>query len=288
MPSTKIIRRVAGLFFLCALTATGQDAQAPPSGDATGGPAAGRARHQGGDEDNAGPRPVFGQIASISEKSLRVTRPDGSEQTVVLNADTEFRRDRQPAKLKDFKVGDAVIIRGKENADYSFTAQIVVGRGGNGGPGGGPNRQNPVGTLGKDFVLGEVKAVDPPSITVMRTDNVKQTFELNEDTSLHKGRDAITMADIQVGDHVFARGALQDNQFVPKNVGVISPEMWKRMQEEGLTSPTAGRATQRQHGGPADGAANGAPNGGQGNAAGATGAAGTTGNAPSKPAEPPN
>jgi hypothetical protein len=62
---------------------------------------------------------------------------------------------------------------------------------------------------------------------------VTQTIELNEDTSLHKGRDAITMADVQVGDHLLARGALQDKVFVPKFVMVIGPEQWKRMQEMG-------------------------------------------------------
>jgi hypothetical protein len=78
-----------------------------------------------------------------------------------------------------------------------------------------------------------VKSVDAPKISVLRSDNVTQTIELNEDTSLRKGRDAITMADVQVGDHLFARGALQDNVFVPKFVMVIGPEQWKRMQEMG-------------------------------------------------------
>jgi hypothetical protein len=286
MPSFKIMPWLAALFLLCALTAAAQDPQAPAASDAQPGVGMGRERNQGADDEHGGPRPVFGRISAINDKSLRISRPDGSEQTVVINADTEFRRDRQPAKLKDFKVGDGVLIRGKENPDYSYTAQIVVGRGGNGNGGpGGPNRQNPVGTLGKDFVLGEVKAIDPPSLTVLRTDNVKQTFELNEDTSLHKGRDAITMADIQVGDHIFAHGGLQDNQFVPKNVAVISPEQWKRMQEMGVTSPAAGRSTQQ--GGAGNGAAGGAGNSGPNNVP--TGGQGTAaGNPPSKPTEPPN
>jgi hypothetical protein len=207
---------------------------------------------------------------------MRITRPDGSETTVKITPQTEFRRDREAAKLKDFKVGDGVLVRGEENPDYTFTATMIAGRTGNGGPNGGPNRQNPVGTLGKDFVVGEVKALDPPSITVLRTDNVKQSFELTEDTSLRKGRESVTMADIQLGDHIFARGAMQQNQFVPKSVAVIDPEQWKRMQELGLTSPEAGRATQQgqahgQQGGGPSAAPNGAP-----------------GNTPSNPAGPPN
>jgi hypothetical protein len=101
----------------------------------------------------------------------------------------------------------------------------------------------PQGTLGKDFVVGEVKSIDAPKLTVLRSDNVTQTIELNEETSLRKGRESVTIADVQVGDHVFARGALQNEVFVPKMVMVIGPEQWKRMQEMGgFQGPGAGPA----------------------------------------------
>ena len=77
-------------------------------------------------------------------------------------------------------------------------------------------------------------AIDPPKSTILRPDNVTQTIELNEETSLHKGRESITMADLQVGDHLLARGASQGENFTPKSVGVIEPEQWKRMQELGV------------------------------------------------------
>jgi hypothetical protein len=72
---------------------------------------------------------------------------------------------------------------------------------------------------------------------VLRTDNVTQTIELTEDTSLRKGRDAITMADVQAGDHLVAHGAMQGGVFVSKFVMVIGPEQWKRMQEMGGMRP---------------------------------------------------
>jgi hypothetical protein len=87
--------------------------------------------------------------------------------------------------------------------------------------------------------------VDAPKLTVMRSDNVTQTLELNEDTSMRKGRDSITMADMQPGDHVFARGAVENNVFVPKTVVIIGPEQWKRMQEFGQQ---AGGGRRRQGG----------------------------------------
>ncbi len=154
--------------------------------------------------------------------------------TVKLTPQTEFRKDREPAKVTDFKVGDMVMVRGDENPDHTVTAKLIGGRTG-GGPGGGlggrPGGGMMMGTLGKDYVAGDVKSIDAPKITVLRTDNVTQVLELNEETSLRKGRESITMADIKVGDHVMARGAVQNDMFVPKGVMVMSPEQWERMQQ---------------------------------------------------------
>ena len=174
--------------------------------------------------------PLFGKITAIHDASLEISNPNGETVTVKLTPQTEYRKDRQAAKRSDFKVGDVIAVRGQENPDHTWTAQVIGARSAN-GEGRGPNIQ--AGTLGKDYVAGEVKSVDAPKISVLRSDNVAQTIELNEDTSLRKGRDAITMADIQAGDHLIARGALQNNVFVPKFVMVIGPEQWKRMQEMG-------------------------------------------------------
>jgi hypothetical protein len=203
-------------------------------------------RGQGaGDEQRI---PVFGKIATLSDRSIQITNVDGENVTIKLTAKTEYRKDRQAAKRSDFKVGDLILVRGEENADHSWTAQVVAarsmngtggpgaGRGGFGGLGGPGGRERgefaqQVGTQGRDFVSGEIKTVDAPKLAVLRTDNVTQTIELNEDTSLRKGREAITMVDIQPGDHVFARGGVQNNVFVPKTVVIIGTEQWKRMQE---------------------------------------------------------
>jgi hypothetical protein len=189
--------------------------------------------------------PLFGKITAIHDRSIEIAIPTGDTVTVNITGKTEFRKDRQAAKRTDFKVGDVVIVRGEENPDHTWTAQVIGARStngpnarGGGGRGGGPSGGNrgdfgPAGTLGEDFVTGEIKSIDAPKLSVLRSDNVNQTIELNEETSLRKGRDAITMADIQVGDHLFARGAVQDDVFVPKVMVVISPEQWKRMQEWG-------------------------------------------------------
>ena len=120
-----------------------------------------------------------------------------------------------------------------------MVASVPEGFTGRGGAGGGGAQAFMQGAMGKDFVVGEVKSVDAPKLIVLRVDNVTQTLELNEETSLRRGRDSITMADIQPGDHIIARGAMANDVFVPKNVNVIPPEQWKRMQEmrEGRAAP---------------------------------------------------
>lgn len=187
-----------------------------------------------GHEGQNGSHPIFGKITAIHNGTIELTGPNGQTVTVKVTPQTEFRKDRQPAKASDFKVGDIVMVRGDQNPDNTVTAKIIGGR--TNGPGGGPAAGGggffaAGGTLGKDYVMGQVKAIDPPRLTILRTDNVTQTLELTEETTLRRGRESITMADIQVGDHVVAHGAMQNNLFVPKGVMVMGPEQWQRMQD---------------------------------------------------------
>jgi Domain of unknown function (DUF5666) len=220
---------------------------------------------QGGPDERR--LPLFGKITALRDSGMDVLDTNGDTIHVKFNGQTQFRKDRQPAKRTDFKVGDIILVRGQEAADHSWTAETVAarslngqggpgGRGGfGGGAGGGGGRGRgefgqQAGTLGKDYVAGEIKSIDAPKLTVLRSDNVTQTLELNEDTSMRKGRDSITMADIQAGDHVFARGAVENNVFVPKTVVIVGPEQWKRMQEFGQQARgEGGGGRRRQQGG---------------------------------------
>jgi hypothetical protein len=203
-----------------------QDAPATNEGTVATPPKQGRAAGDFAD----GPRPLFGKITALHDGSMEITKPDGGLVVVKLTNQTVYRKDRANAKIADFKIGDAVMVRGDENPDHSVTARLVGGRGAQGGAG---MMWSSLGTLGRDYVAGEVKAIDPPKLTVLRTDGVTQTLELNESSSLRRGRESITMADIQVGDHLMARGALEKDVFVPKGVMVINAEQWKQMQEMG-------------------------------------------------------
>jgi hypothetical protein len=225
--------RLSLLLLLGATPVLAQDSVTPPPQQSSRGETE---RRQGPQEARG--RGVVGKITAIKDGAFELERMDGANVTVKLTDKTEYRKDRQSAKLQDFKVGDTVFIRTEGTQD--LTALVVAGRTGNspggpgmGGPGGGLMMMGG-GELGKDFVFGEVKSVDAPKITVLRPDDVTQTLELNEETSLRKGRESVTMADIQVGDHIFVRGGVQNNAFVAKMVMVIGSEQWKRLQEMGV------------------------------------------------------
>jgi preprotein translocase subunit YajC len=229
---------------LCAMPDAGSNAtQDPPPQNPTS-PTGSASQAAPGGPPRMG---VFGKITAIHDQSIELAGPDGETLTIKITGDTRFRKEREAAKLSDFKVGDLVGVRGEQNEDHTWTAQTILSRSGAGfaaGPGRGEGRRAGggrdflmSGVLGQDYIFGEIKAVDAPKLTIFRPDNVTQTIELTEDTSLRKGRDSITMADIQTGDHVFVRGGMKNNVFEPRFVNVISPEQWKRMQEMGMAGP---------------------------------------------------
>ncbi|MBZ5527742.1 MAG: DUF5666 domain-containing protein [Acidobacteriia bacterium] len=230
-------RQILSFSFVLLFAGTAAQAQAPAAtpeqSREQGASPAGQKQERTGRGEERG-QPLFGKITAISGESLELSKPNGTSASLKITGKTEFRKDRQPAKLADFRVGDMVFVRAEEDAAHSLTAVLIGGRsGGGGGPQGGGRGfgGGMFGEMGKDFVAGEVKSVDAPRITVLRPDGVTQTLELSEETSLRRGRESITMADIQPGDHLMARGAVQNNVSAPKNVAVFSAEEWRRMQE---------------------------------------------------------
>ena len=179
--------------------------QAPPSAEGQG------PRHRG-----MGPG-VAGTITAINSGSFTVKTMDGRTVQVNLSSNTQFRKNRQPAALSDFKVGDEIFVRGSAAGDNAWQAEVVAARPA-GAPGEGMRE-----AMGKRFIVGEVKAVNGTQLTIQRPDGVSQTVAVDESTSFQKQGESITLADIKPGDHVFGRGELKNNVFVPVvlNVGEV-------------------------------------------------------------------
>ena len=81
-----------------------QDQQAPPPD------APPQAQGQMGGRGMRGGPGVAGTITAISDSSITVKTRDGKTEQVNLSGQTRFRKERQDAKLADFKVPKKVVI----------------------------------------------------------------------------------------------------------------------------------------------------------------------------------
>ena len=174
-------------------------------------------------------RGAFGEVTEISGSTLKIKLPSGAIGTVNTTANTRFRKDEREAKLSDFKAGDRIFVRGESTAENTWMATAIGSA-----PSQAQVQERMKEAMGKTMVVGEVKAIDAPKLTITRTDGVVQTIEADENTSFRRGREeSITLPDIKTGDTVFARGELKNGVFVPASINVLDPEMVRRMKERG-------------------------------------------------------
>ena len=203
-----------------SLCAFGQDApkQDPPKPAGEGAPRGERRMEMRGPG-------TAGTITAIEGQTIKLKTMNGSIATVKLTDQTRFSKDRQPAKLADFKVGDTIAVRGEEAGENTYTAQTIFG----GTPGAGGMMQMMAEGMGKQFIVGKVEKIDELKLTIARMDGQTQVIEVDENTSFKKQGESITLADIKVGDQVMGRGALKNGVFVPATLNVGLPPQMRMM-----------------------------------------------------------
>jgi Domain of unknown function (DUF5666) len=173
----------------------------------------GNARH--GDGRFAGMARVGGVITAIESGVITLQGRDGSSVTVKLTPETEFRKERQPAKLADFKTGDRVLVAGEMGKGNIITARFVAAGGMGAREAPNPERMREMG-LGKRFITGEVKSIHETRLTILRPDGESQVIEVDENTSFRNQKgESVTLADIKIGDRVGGRGEVKNGVFVP-------------------------------------------------------------------------
>ncbi|MBV9608331.1 MAG: hypothetical protein JO187_02145 [Acidobacteria bacterium] len=216
---------IAALILSSGLLFAQQSPDAPQSNPSPG-PAQG---HRGPHDFRPG---VIGTITSINGNSVVVKTFDGATATVNITPQTMFRKDQQPAKLTDFKVGDMVFVRGEAVGENTWTATSMGSRSDS-------TRRFREG-MGKQFVAGEIKSIDGLKLTIARVDGETQTITVDENTSFRKHGESVTLADFAPGDHIFARGELKNGVFVPSVLNAGEPG---RMGPGGPTQGPAGAPT---------------------------------------------
>ena len=127
----------------------------------------------------------------------------------------------QEIKSGDIKVGDMIAANGEVDASAKSVGAVMVMLI-------DPERARQMremeANFGKTWLAGRVTAVNDTKITLdSPMDHASHTFAADENTSFHKRRDPITLADIQVGDMVRVEGSVKDGVFMATQVGVMGP-----------------------------------------------------------------
>lgn len=204
---------------------------------------------------------IRGTISAINGDRLSVKAENGQTVEIVTTSNTRIMRQRQSVKLADLKPGDGVGAAGVLDAPthtlhaaalFAVTAEDIR-----------KAQEN----LGKTYITGRVTAIDDLKLTIQRPDSVSQVIEVDEGTSFRRGGrgagggafggpesgsspsqlgagaappagqsgESITLADIKVGDTIFATGALHSGVFHPTELRVGNP---RRRRAEGSTTVT--------------------------------------------------
>jgi hypothetical protein len=194
-------------------------------------------RPEGGRMQMRGPG-TAGTITAIEGQTLKLKTYNGGAATVKLTDQTRFSKDRQAAKLADFKVGDSIVVRGEEAGENTYTASMVMAAGGG-------MMQMMAEGMGKQFIAGTVEKIDELKLTIARVDGQTQVIEVDENTSFRKQGESITLADIKVGDQVMGRGALKNGTFVPATLNVGIPPQMRMMMGPGGNPPEQKKPEQK-------------------------------------------
>jgi len=127
----------------------------------------------------------------------------------------------EPIKASEIKVGDAIAAGGEtDEAAKSVGAVFVLLL--------DPARARAMAEMranfGKTWLMGKVTGINEAKVTVHSgVDNADHTFLADENTTLRKRRDPITLADVLVGDNIRVEGTMKDGQFVAATVNVMMP-----------------------------------------------------------------
>ena len=94
--------------------------------------------------DGLGKNFIMGEIKSINGTQIEIARPDGQTQTIAVDENTSFKKDRESVTLADFKTGDHVFGRGEVKNNVFVASSLNEGQPGmrrGGGEQGGPPQQ---------------------------------------------------------------------------------------------------------------------------------------------------
>ena len=218
----------------------GQNAQGSQNGQ--GGGSGGR-WGRGFGAGPGGARGVIGSVTAVAADHYMVKSEDGTVYTVYFSVNTRMvkggagprrqggggqgdggggeRPQPQAIKATDIKVGDVITAGGElDEAAKSIGAVFIAQM--------DPERVKEMRQMeanyGKTWLAGRVTGVEGTTITIEGAmDHAKHAIEVDENTSFHKRRESVTLADIQPGMQLRAEGAVAGSGFRATSVTAMEP-----------------------------------------------------------------
>lgn len=203
---------IVSLFLLIPLLAVGPaSAQQPPGPES--GPPPQRRMPMGGER-------VMGTVVSVGVDRISVKSADGKEQTVLVNDQTRYRQGREEIQLEDLKPGDHVFLFGRTGSDNQISALMVRRV--------TEQEMQRFGADG-DRAFGEITAVGENQLTLRNRRQGERVVKVNEQTTFMKDGKPATLADLKVGDRVFAVGKETNGEFTATRVmsGMMGRGRWR-------------------------------------------------------------
>ena len=157
---------------------------------------------------------VRGDITAISGKSITIKTDEGETYTIATGPNTRIRKQRDEVKFTDLHAGDMIAAVGDKDPKAKTVGAmfvIVIDK---------EQYQKARAGFGKTWTTGVVQSIDGTNIVIKRPDNVTQTIAVDENTGFRRHREDITLGDIKPGDHIGARGALQNGAFLATEVTI--------------------------------------------------------------------
>ena len=122
-----------------------------------------------------------GTVTAVSGSSITLKDENGTSWTVITTDNTRVMRGREPLPIASIQAGDEVFSMGMPDAEkHELHAMMVMDV---------PAAEvaKAKANLGKTYIVGKITAIDDVKLTILRSDKVSQTIQLDESTSLRKG-----------------------------------------------------------------------------------------------------
>jgi hypothetical protein len=128
----------------------------------------------------------------------------------------------QVLKPTDIKVGDFITAGGELDAAAKSVGAVFIAQV---DPERAKQMREMQANYGKTWLAGRITAIDGTTITIDGiVDHMPHSIVVDENTSFHQRRDAITLADIKPGEQLRAEGAVKAGAFLATTVTAMEPQ----------------------------------------------------------------